>query len=95
MLDSVSDADKMSQNLTNGDLRSAVATDDDNAQLNRDSNALISDLKQDCPISVPGGALGVFNVDPDNPDSYGKTLSAQFSGNVHLVKSDNGWAIQN
>jgi hypothetical protein len=52
-------------------------------------------MSTDCPIAIANGVLALFNADQDVIEAYGKTYTASESENVTLVKSDNGWVIQN
>lgn len=61
----------------------------------KDIIALQNEMNSDCPIIIIGGVLGMFNADRDDIEAYGKTYKLAEVGNVHLIKSDNGWVIQN
>ncbi|MCH4094806.1 MAG: hypothetical protein LKE96_11035 [Acetobacter peroxydans] len=61
----------------------------------KDIAGLQNSLNKDCPIIVIGGLLGLFDADRDDIDAYRKTYRLTESGSVHLIKSDNGWVIQN
>ena len=82
-------ADQAAQNTYDQARAQAMQLSD---QATQDRNTLFDDLQNDCPINPPGGVPGLMEVS-DDPDTLFKTFSVQVSGEVHLVKSDNGWVF--
>jgi hypothetical protein len=59
-------------------------------------NKLRDDLTDECKVAFWGhSVLTRFNANENDINAYGKTYTVTESGTVHLVKSDNGWVIQN